>query len=150
VPASQLPGEPDVDEPLPTISEDEFNAWRQEFARSVVPSKEAANSAGPWADRLAFWLSSRRGTAGLPGSLRGRWNQRLKSKVRDRLLDWYATVGFDAPDDLVVPSRHEANEPSVSAEDQLRVALIDAVRSMTYEELRLVQIPAGALLRGRR
>lgn len=150
VPASELTGEPDVHQALPTITEQDFWQWRQEFASAVVPKTEQGGPPGQMATKVASWLSEGRGTVGLPVPLRGRWNLHLKTKVRDRLLEWYGTIGIDVPSDLVVGSRHESQGVKLSAEDQLRAALIDAVRSMTYEELRQVQVPAVALLRRRR
>lgn len=88
-----------------------------------------------------------------------RWSDVLRTSVRQRLAAWAAeTAGAPDPDELMEPV--PAPEPTLPIEDAkrkprdeaasvaaLRAAVHRAVDSLSPEELRALQLPAGALFR---
>ncbi len=151
VPVSEAPEGVPRSAPLPTISPEELDRWRRDFVEAnrhlVQGSKERPN-------QLSEWIENRLGTRALPDQLQGRWNLYLKRAVLDKLLDWFEENRLATPADVIVGVARDAKKPDsarkLSEENQLRLALIDCLSKMSYEELRQIRLPATSLLRLRR
>lgn len=132
---------------FPTVSQQIVHSWRREFVESLaVPIK------AEFADELGAWVESNGRQSDLPRRVRGRWAAFTKRKVDQILRDWFREQGESPPQDLisvaqghVIPSS-EAIDEVVQAR-QLRDLIIHAVRTMTYEELVKISLPASVLLR---
>lgn len=149
LPASQAPRK-GADLPiLPTIDASELDAWRHGFVaaeRHLVAGRDRDE------ERLTDWAEHGRGTAALPGVLRGRWNHHLKGRASDRLRTWYANNAIPVPDDLLLPTapnRRPRIAARITEEDELRRLVLDCVTKMTLDELRRLELPATAVLRTR-
>lgn len=142
--SSRFAGSPDIPVPLPTITQEVLDAWRADFADSTAGMRGADDE--DMRARVQVWLSERRGTRALPGMLQGLWNLYLKRAVVARLRDWYAAVGLPVPPDLTIERKIAGAQPKPTEESRLREALIAAIRRMSPDELRSVQLPASALL----
>lgn len=88
-----------------------------------------------------------------------RWSDLLRSSVRQRLATWAAeTAGAPSPDELMEPipapeptlpieeTKHKPRDEAASV-TALRAAVHRAVDSLSPDELRALQLPAGALFR---
>lgn len=143
----------DADLPIiPTVSQEEVFAWRNEFIQSLD---------GPIRDRFAEelddWVNGKGRQSDLPGSVRGPWAEFNKRKVINKLLDWFKERGKSPPKDMIFATeQHNIPSSGVISEvvqtRRLRDLVIQAVRAMTYEELSQVSLPASVILRisGRR
>lgn len=121
---------------LPTLTADEMERWRTEFAD---PHRD-----GRADDRLLQWLDYGLGAATLTPPLRRAWYAFLKAKVVDRLREWFTAHSIEPPGDLLVAKAPRSRSQS---EEDVRSFVLRAVGHMTPEELRLVQLPATALAR---
>jgi hypothetical protein len=123
---------------LPTLTEDEMDGWRAEFASQ---HRDDARPDGP----LSKWLEGGLGAAALPLALRSAWYAFLKSKVVARLQQWFESQSLDPPPDLL-RTKKKAGRSGPSDAD-LRSYVLRVVGQMTPEELRMVQLPAAAVAR---
>jgi hypothetical protein len=124
---------------LPTLTEEEFRSWRQEF----VQEQSSENS--DRASLLYGWFEREEPLSYLPRSLRIPWVIELKRRVLTRLSEWFESEGIPTPDDIVA-----SNRPEKKAEaDVLRSQVLEAVRVMNRDELESLKLPATVLLRGR-
>ena len=120
---------------MPTITVEQFTAWKKAFADSVDNAEQD--------DRFKDWVGNLRPAIFLAAHIRNRWYDHLKKEVENHLRVWFEEQKLPLPADLL-----ETQEAAVrSPEDELRRRLIACVRSMTKEELERVQIPSSALLR---
>jgi hypothetical protein len=132
---------------FPTVSAEDVAEWRHEFVDSLPePAGE------PYEDELRTWLTSSGRLAELPKALRSGWAEFLKRKVGVRLLEWYAERGESPPSDFLVDSDTRALPPAEAIDEvvrtrQLRDLVIRAVRTMTYDELSDIRLPASIILR---
>lgn len=126
---------------MPTVTADEFRAWRVRFAEA---NRDAV--AGDSAARLQRWASESLPTAFLPARLRPVWNAELKKQVEARLQPWFTANGIQAPPDLKY-AWQEA--PEKSSLEPLRQFAINCVKAMTDEELLELKIPARVAMRVR-
>lgn len=124
---------------LPTLSEEEFKAWRQEFVQ--VQSRENSE----YASFLYGWLERAEPLAQLPTGLRIPWVVELKRRVLTHLEEWFEAKDLPLPPDLVTHSRPKKRTDT----DLLRDQVLAVVRSMSREELESLMLPASALLRAR-
>lgn len=120
---------------MPTVTRDDMARWRSDFAQSIVErlTPEELSRVEDWARRGLT-------TDGLPARWRGRWNQRLKQEVSQRLDVWFADHQLRPP--------HYVEPSGRSTSDQLRALMKTWVDSLTDDELRSVTFPVSAILRG--
>lgn len=149
VPASQAPVRGTGLPVLPTLCADELDLWRRDFANAeagLLDGREGASQ------RLAVWVEGGKGTRALPGVLQGRWNLYMKREVLARLRTWFADRGLPLPGDVVRTverTRRPHLARKVTEESELRRLIVECVARMTIDELRQVNLPAGAVLRSR-
>lgn len=126
---------------LPTLTREEFSAWRAEFV-------EQASAENPLAEgSLRRWGDSEAGTAALPRPLRSVWIGELKGHVLSRLLDWFDERGVDPPADLVLDApTHQGQDRST---EQLRDLVLGCVAVMSRAQLEELRLPPDAVLRAR-
>jgi hypothetical protein len=130
---------------IPTVSAEEVRAWRQEFFDSLSELTQTR-----FGDELREWLDGRGRQSDLPRPVRGRWAEYFKRHIAAILFDWFRAHG-GPPNDMFVDSVPRNLPPSEAIDElvrtrQLRDLIIRAARTMTYEELSQVHIPASALL----
>lgn len=123
---------------LPTVSRQQLQDWRSEFAADHGDTEE-----------LQEWVGKQLGTSGLPAALRPQWNDTLKRRARLRLEEWFRDQGVQAPTDLMVPAadRTAAGRRAETEVDALRRYLQRCVSAMTVEELRTISIPVTVATR---
>jgi hypothetical protein len=126
---------------LPTLTREEFGAWRAEFVEQAVAENPMAEGS------LQRWRETEAGTAALPRPLRSVWIGELKGRVLSRLLEWFDGQGIDPPSDLVVdaPPHRGQDRPT----EQLRELILDCVAVMTRAQLEELRLPPDAVLRAR-
>lgn len=129
---------------MPTMSRQDLGELRAKFA-SVVDSTISEQER----ERLERWRSEELGTAALPSSLRGSWNEHLKSAVVNRLTQWFHEQGISPPDDLTRTAHRKVPQTGEDELARLRALVIDCVRVMTLTELASLNLPAGVVLRAR-
>lgn len=124
---------------LPTLDEDEFKTWRQEFVQqqSVENSERAS--------LLYGWLERAGPLAELPTSVRIPWVIELKRRVLTRLQAWFEAEDIPLPVDIVTDSQPKKRTDTEVLRDQV----LAVVRSMGREELESLMLPATVLLRPR-
>ena len=126
----------DVRPRFPTLTEEELLSFRAEFVAAE----------GETADRAVSWSKTLVSDRELPSRLRNRWNGFLKRKLNDRLAQWATATGFELPSNVTTKARNVAENESGVLLDYI----IERLREMTPDELRLVQLPASVTLRTRR
>ena len=137
----------DADLPeAPTATQEDVSSWRHEFVESLAPSLRTR-----FAEELGTWLDHGGRQADLPRPIRGLWVEFLKRKVSNRLNEWFKAQGKPSPSDMLI-SETGALPPAEAIDEvirtrQLRDLIIRAVRTMTYDELTKISLPAIALLR---
>lgn len=126
---------------LPTLSPEEFEAWREDFAKRQSAS-------GVDAETLDRWLREKGAMKDLPGGPRIKWVIELKRRVLERLQGWFSEEGLQPPSDLIVDERgYGSGNTSTEA---LREFVLATVREMSSDELEALRLPAVAMLRSRR
>lgn len=138
----------DLDLPeAPTVSREQVISWRHEFIESLgSPIKDR------FADELEAWAEGRGRQSDLPRTARGHWAEFVKRRVANLLLDWFKSLGKSPPADIVQISEGRGTSAPEAVSEivqtrQLREYVIRAVRTMTYEELAQIPLPASILLR---
>jgi hypothetical protein len=131
----------------PTATRDEVSLWRHEFVDSLPRSTMAK-----FASELEEWAERGGGQTGLPRAVRGRWVEFIKGKVSEKLTEWFESQGRLPPEDMLLPAEARVLPPAEAIDEvvrtqQLRDLIISAIRTMTYDELSQIQLPAFALLR---
>jgi hypothetical protein len=132
---------------VPTAAQEDISSWRHEFVESLAPAFTTK-----FAGELEAWLDHGGRQTDLPRPVRGRWVEFLKRKVSNRLNEWFKAQGKPSPSDMLLISE-TGGLPLAEAIDevvrtrQLRDLIIRAVRTMTYDELTEISLPAFALLR---
>jgi len=128
---------------LPSLTREEFKQWRTEFVQRQCEGNPAL---GP---RLNDWLEREQPLAALPAPLRISWVVELKRRVLKRLDSWFEGRGEPLPPGAIVGD--ESSSPGPEADESaLRERVLDAVRTMSRDELEALQLPATILLRGNR
>lgn len=132
---------------LPTASAQDVAGWREQFVDSLSDPMRARFEA-----ELQTWLQGRGRLSDLPGQLRGAWAEFFKRKVGAILLAWFNENGRVPPSDLFAEPELRTLPPAEAIEEivrtrQLRNLIIRALRTMTYEELAELRLPAFVLLR---
>ena len=120
---------------MPTITAEQFTAWKRAFAEGVDGNDRD--------ERLDEWTERRLPASFLPPHLKHRWNGHLKDEVHRRLASWFEAQNLTPPGDLLVV--RDSSEPHTGPD--LRQRLIACLRVMSPDELERVQIPASVLLR---
>lgn len=119
---------------MPTLTADEFNTWRAEFAASTDSNPAVVR-----------WHQRGLGTRDLPHSMQGQWNGFVRNKVENRLARWFESVKIAPPEILV---EHAKPQPKDSDSlHAMRQFVSACVAAMTLEELRALQVPAEAAFR---
>jgi len=133
---------------LPTLTREEFEAWRRDFVDSIIAdtNDEALKPA------LQVWLLGHGRTADLPRAVRGRWIENFKRRVAERLHNWFAEQGLAEPLDLLISSRAEGRLPLTQETSlrELREFVVAAIHAMDLEELKALHLPVGVLARVKR
>lgn len=126
---------------LPTLVPAELHDLRSRFE-----AKHRAAGTETERVRLAAWLDNDLGTSALPPRLRGIWNHVLKEAAQERLVGWFAQRGIVPPKIVQIGEVRERRKV-----DELRDWVRAVVDVMSDEELRALDLPAGATFRaGRR
>ena len=122
---------------LPTITAEEFDGWRRDFADQYRPTDE------PTLKQLEHWRDLRLPTLALPPACRGLWNKYLKDHVKQRLTDWFGhNLLGDVPS---VPSPHrQAPDDELQ---RLRDFVIRCVQHMSKAELEDLRLTPTSILR---
>ena len=129
---------------LPTLTREEELQWRAEFVSGLRGINDTDQR------RIDRWLDRQMPTAVLPGGVGAQWRDHLKSRVLDRLQQWFHQHGIRQPADLQHPPAPWPEQPADSASpEDLRALLIRRIKNMTPEELNSLQLPAWMLLRQR-
>jgi hypothetical protein len=131
---------------LPTLTRDEEMGWRTDFLTHLDPQLGDRDR-----DRVELWLERQLSTRVLPVEVQGRWSDYLKSRIVDRLRQWFRANGMREPADLLylgVPRPADGGSESFAV-DELRALVIRCVQNMTFEELCDLRLPARVLLRTR-
>lgn len=138
--------DPDLPE-FPTIDPREVASWRQEFVSQSARFMRTAREG-----ELQAWAEGTGRLTDLPRAVRGRWAEFTKKRVVQRLLGWFDSRGQTPPEDMLLDSevrglpRSEAIDEVVRT-GQLRDLIIRVVRTMTFEELARLPLPAEVVLR---
>jgi hypothetical protein len=132
---------------IPTASSEEVAEWRRQFVESLSDTTKEQ-----FANEFRAWLEGRGRQSDLPRQVRGLWTEFLKKTVGTRLVEWFRVRGEFPPNDMFVESERRAFPPAESIDEvvrtrQLRDLIIRAVRTMTYDELAQLPLPAYVLLR---
>jgi hypothetical protein len=126
---------------LPTLTREEFAAWRAEFV-------DRASAENPMAEKvLAEWRASEAGTAALPRKLRWIWIGELKARVLSRLLDWFREQGIDPPPDLVLDAA--PHSPEDTQTEEIRELVLKCVQLMSRPQLEEMRLPPDVVIRAR-
>lgn len=142
---ADLPELSDSSSVLPTLTVEEMQRWRHEFAATHGTSLEVQDAA-----RLESWAAGAGRTQQLPLRLRRSWNDRLKTGVLERLLAWFDDRKEEAPEDIVVAAESRSVAPDRPAPDlstSLRGFLTACIASMSDDELATIGLPVGAVWR---
>jgi len=124
-------------QPLPTMTRDDFNALRLDFARTHRDDAFAQR-----------WVGEGGSIHGLPYELRTPWTTLLKKTVIDRLRGWFKSNELDEPADLLQPARNsQPTKVRVQATSELRELVLRIVAGMTETELASLALPASAVAR---
>lgn len=126
---------------LPTLTREEFEAWRAAFVAShdrVPPPARAA---------LEAWRDEGLGTSSLPARFRNLWTAEIKRQVLERLVVWFREQHLELPEDVVATREAQGRHDNGVA--NLREFVIRCVQAMTQEELETLALPAGAMARTR-
>ena len=140
--ASALPpGETpdDLDAVLPTVSAEQFAAWRNQCAEELLPGAPDELTRL----QIARWRDAVTASQELPAQLRNRWFGTLKHHVRARLEEWFAQRAEDPPKDLVSTATRSIRRPDDV--EALRGLVIRAVESMSRTELEGLSLPVSVL-----
>jgi hypothetical protein len=128
---------------LPTLTKEEFDTHRLDFARKHGDEAFARN-----------WIAQRGGIRELPYRLRTEWTNYLKHLVIDRLTTWFEYNRLPQPADLLQPARVRATLEQSHANptqiQHLRDTVLRIVAGMTDEELAALALPAAAVARYQR
>lgn len=132
---------------IPTITPEELSGWRQGFVDGLPePTK------GTFTEELREWIEGRGRQSDLPRPVRGLWAEFVKRTVGTRILEWFKAQGEFPPNDMFIEAETRTLPPAEAIDEvvrtrQLRDLIIRAVRTMTYEELAQLPLPASILVR---
>jgi hypothetical protein len=145
IPTSEL-GSDDPRPHLPTVTADELQTWRREFASRHTKHVVGAE------DSLARWVDDAATSWALPRPLRDAWFAELKEHVRSRLQEWFEANAVEPPADLAEPAvRRSARGPrDGDTTAALRALVVRCVEAMTRDELEALRLPPAAVLRSQR
>lgn len=132
---------------FPTASQEDLRQWRQQFVDSVTEQQK-----NRFNDELRSWLEGRGRQSDLPRPLRGLWAEYVKRKVVSILRDWFKAQIEFPPNDMIVRSEGQITERGAAIDEvvrtrQLRDLIIRAIRTMSYDELAQIPLPASVLVR---
>jgi len=133
--------------PFPTATREDLRQWRHQFVESLAIEQKVRFS-----DDLSSWLEGAGRQSDLPRPLRGLWAEYVKKKVVSILRDWFGAQGELPPNDMMVRSGSVISGTDATIEEivrtrQLRDLIIRAVRTMSYDELAGLPLPASVLVR---
>lgn len=131
------PGEGSNAPVLPTLTENDMQSWRDEFASAHLEHLDDREAA-----HLERWRSGRGRTSELPKSLRSAWNERLKSAVADRINNWFNDRDEPAPLDLLVRSIKTRTPDKTEEPGSLRTFVNGCIAEMTDAELGSLALPS--------
>jgi hypothetical protein len=118
---------------IPTLSREDMDAWRQEFAGRYPDDLE-----------VETWRTRALPTKALPLPLQLPWTEFVRDRTIARLSEWFAANELDV--DPLAPERSPnlSNETSTEA---LKNMVLRCVAVMTAEELAALSLPPAAVLR---
>jgi len=120
---------------IPTISSEEMDTWRKEFA-----------SSHPDDARVQNWSAQGMGTKGLPGYLQGIWTGVVRDHVVDKLDAWLAANELYDVDPRMGPES-DADVKGMEGGHALLELVLRCVAVMTPQELAALHLPPSAVLR---
>jgi|GEM_PF-1430393 len=131
---------------IPTLTSEDLARWREMFQSTLEDDRTVR-----WA-ALDEWVRGPGRISELPKDVRGKWVEFLKRHVFERLDTWFRQRELPTPLDLLVASGKSGRSGEEHVVDtakarRLRDVLVQLVRSMTYEELLSIHLPAAVLLR---
>jgi hypothetical protein len=122
---------------LPTITAEEFDGWRRDFAEQYRPADE------PTFKQLEHWRDLRLPTLALPPACRGLWNKHLKEHVKQRLSRWFGDNQLGDVPNLPIPPKQAPNDEL----QKLRDFVIRCVQHMSKAELEDLRLTSPSVLR---
>jgi hypothetical protein len=136
------PGETkgDPESVLPTLTSEEFAAWRRDFATDMFLKRPD----DPSRAQITLWLESMGSSQLLPPPLRSRWYGVLKHHVRARLEEWFARRAEDPPRDMATTFTRSAR--TSDSTEELRAMIIRAVGHMTRPEMEGLSLPVSVVV----
>jgi hypothetical protein len=142
VPASEYTGA-EVPKVLPTLTREEELGWRGDFLARMAGQLDERDR-----DRVEAWLGKQLSTRVLPPETQGLWSDYLKSRVVDRLRQWFRDNAIREPADLLHlgTTRSTDGGADSSAAEELRALIIRCIQQMSFEEMSNLRLPARALL----
>jgi hypothetical protein len=141
-----VPAPPDSTDLLPTITPEELAEWRGAFAQNLPPDPPMTPED---LARVEAWRDHALTSYALPAQLRGKWNERLKVNVVERLTRWFAARGESPPADLLTATSAPQPRPHRPPKglSGVRSFIEMCITAMTDEELGRLNIPAEVALR---
>jgi hypothetical protein len=133
---------------LPTLSNEDVRAWRQELLERV----RAEVSDGEVIRETETWASSNAPTQLLPFIARSTWNSLQNSNVERRLRDFFELHELEIPSDLIAEKTTSRRQSSVSGSTKkgeigLRMFLHRCIDAMTEAEMKSLLVPVGIAAR---
>jgi hypothetical protein len=122
---------------LPTVTADEFDGWRRDFANQYRSGDE------PTLKQLEHWRDLRLPTLALPPACRGAWNKYLKDHVKQHLAKWFEDNQLGGVPDLPIQRRTSQDEEL----HELRNFVIRCVQQMSKAELEDLRLAPTSVLR---
>jgi hypothetical protein len=122
---------------VPTITADEFDGWRRDFANLYRSGDE------PTVKQLEHWRDARLPTLALPPACRGPWNKYLKNHVKKHLEKWFEDNHLGGVPDQPIP-RRQAQDDELQ---ELRDFVVRCVQHMSKAELEDLRLGPVSVLR---
>lgn len=125
--------------PLPTLNADLLRQWRTAFAASLQDNLGESERL-----QVEQWSSLGLRATALPKRLVNGWNELVRQRVLERLMDFFEQHELEQPPHLV-SSEREGHSAS-----QIRRFVMQCINLMSEAELREIAIPAHVAMRVRR
>lgn len=125
---------PDDCIPLPTLDPELLGQWRTEFANALQQRLDDDERR-----RVEEWSSLGLRATALPRRVVHEWNELVRQRVRERLVEFFDLQGLEQPRDL------DVSRPARQSRNQLRAFVQQCIGLMSDAELREISIPVHSL-----
>ena len=122
---------------LSTLTAEEFDGWRRDFAEQYRPADE------PTLKQMEHWRDLRLPTLALPPACRGLWNKYLKDHVKQRLSKWFGDNQLGDVPNLPIPRRQAPDDEL----QRLRDFVIRCVQHMSKAEIEDLRLAPTSVFR---